>query len=172
MADSRLLLGGIPVAMIASSCTGSSLQLSLVMVTNPPGPCSSITGSANALATPTWVSEGPMARRSKCLGALPVMMRPPMPTLAPVRTFMRVERFWACAGVADGVTVGAGDGVTPGVGVGGATVAVAVAVAVAVGVAEGVALGAMVAVAVAVGVAVAVAVAVGVGVAPLGRPKA
>jgi hypothetical protein len=44
---------------------------------------------------------------------------------------MRVERFWAWAGVADGVTVGAGDGVTPGLGA-------MVAVAVAVGVGDGV----------------------------------
>src|SRR5436190_21650164 len=98
------------------------------MVANPPGPCSCIIGSASALATPTWVSDGPIARRSKCLGSFPVMMKPPMPTLPPVRMFIRVERLRAWAGVADGVTVGVGAGVTPGVGVGGAIVAVAVGV--------------------------------------------
>ena len=30
------------------------------------------------------VKEGPMARRSTCFGAVPVMMKPPMPTLSPV----------------------------------------------------------------------------------------
>ena len=58
----------MPVASISASCTGSSLQLSLVTVTNPPGPCSSSTGSASASGTPV-VREGPMARRSTCLGA-------------------------------------------------------------------------------------------------------
>ena len=36
------------MARISASCAGSSLQLSFVIVTNAPGPCSSSTGSANA----------------------------------------------------------------------------------------------------------------------------
>ena len=82
MADSRLSVGGMPVAWIASSWV--ALQLSFVIVAKLPGPCSSSTGSASTLGTPKWVSEGPMARTSTCLGALPVMMKPPMPTLLPV----------------------------------------------------------------------------------------
>src|SRR5450432_4277829 len=153
----------MPSARIAASCTGSSLQLSFMIVTNPPGPCSSSTGSASALGTPNWVKEGPMARRSTCFGALPVMMNPPIPALSPVCTSMRVERLMACAadagvGVAVGVAVGVGVGVAVGVVVGvgldsGVFVAVAVgvAVAVAVGVGDDVGVGATVAVAVAVG---------------------
>ena len=78
------------------------------------------------------------------MGTGPVMMKPPIPTLSPVSTYILVERFkaWLVDGV--GVAVGVGVGVD---------VAVAVAVAVAVGVD----------VAVAVGVDVAVAVGVGVG---------
>src|ERR1044072_8149017 len=114
----------MPVAMIAAAWTGSSCQLSLVMVAMP-APCSDITGSASALATPTWLRDGPMARRSKCFGALPVMMKPPMATLAPVSTFIRVDGCWSWAGVAVGVVecvavgamvavaVGVGDGVIP-----------------------------------------------------------
>src|SRR5205085_11824714 len=102
----------------------ASRQLSLMMVTNPGGPCSSKMGSASGLGTPELANEGPIARRTTRLGALPVMMNPPMPTFASVRTRIRVERLsaWAGAGVGVGLP---------------ATVAVAVAVAptVAVGVA-------------------------------------
>src|SRR5437762_5592198 len=118
-----------------------------MMVMNPGGPCSSKMGSASGLGTPKLANEGPIPRRTTRLGSLPVMINPPMPTFASVRTRIRVERLSACA--------------APGVGVGlPATVAVAVAVAptVAVGVAVGVN--------VAVGVTVGVNVAVGVGVVP------
>jgi len=84
------------------------------------------------------------------------MIIPPIPTLSPVCTSMRVDRLRACAG-------GVGVGVTVGVGIG---VKVAVAVAVAVLVAEAVAVG----VAVAVAVAVDVPVGVGDGVAQ-GAPE-
>src|SRR4029077_14377428 len=114
IADSRLLVGGMPVAIISAFCAGSSIQLSLVIVVKPAGPCSSITGSASA---PLTGKEGPIARRMTRLGALPVTMKPPMPTCAPVSTCIRVERLTGCA-----ATVGFG---------------VAVAVAVAVGVGEG-----------------------------------
>src|SRR5205085_2164554 len=108
----------------------------------------------------------PMPRIITRFGALPVIMRPPMPALSPVSARSRVDRLTACApgvAVAVALAVAVADGVVVGV-------AVAVALAVAVGVA--------VAVAVAVGpgvpVAVAVAVAVGVGVAvppPCAVPK-
>src|SRR5204863_3987307 len=117
---------------------GGGHQLSLMIVVKPGGPCNSSTGSASGLGTPKAANEGPIPRRSTCLGALPVMMKPPMPTLASVRTRIRVERLSACAA-----------GVGLGVGVG-ATVAVAVTVAVGVAVEGG-------------GVSITVAVAVGVG---------
>ena len=126
--------------------------MSLLIVTKPAGPCSSSIGSASALGTPKPVREGPMARISTCLETLPVTMKPPMPTLSPVSTRIRVERLTVWAG-------GVGVGVN-------ATVAVAVdvAVMVAVGVDVAVAVAVTVAVAVAVGVNVAVAVAVAVAV--------
>ena len=77
IADSRLLVGGMPEAAISASCV--SLQLSFTIVVKPAGPCSSITGSASA---PLTVKEGPIARRMTRLGALPVMMKPPIPTPA------------------------------------------------------------------------------------------
>src|SRR5947207_910660 len=122
-----------------------------MIVVKPGGPCNSITGSASGLGTPKLANEGPIPRRSTCLGALPVMMNPPMATLLPVRTRMRVERLRACAG---GAALGLGVGV-------GASVAVAVAVAVAVG--EGVQKGGHPSLGVGVGVC-GVGVAVGVGV--------
>src|SRR5438876_6466945 len=112
---------------LASQVGVACRQLSLMMVTNPGGPCSSKMGSASGLGTPKLAKEGPMPRRTTRLGALPVMMNPPMATLLPVRTRMRVERLRACAG-------GAGLGLGVGVGAG---VAVAVAVAVGEGVQKG-----------------------------------
>src|SRR4026208_1475812 len=134
--------------MINASWVGSALQLSLVTVANPVGPCSSRTGSANGLPT---TNEGPIARRRTFLGPLPVMINPPIPTLSLVRTRIRVERLTGCAappgvgegvGVIVGVEVGVGPGVIVPVAVEvavavGVDVAVAVAVAVAVGVGEG-----------------------------------
>src|ERR1043165_8170790 len=161
MADSRLFEGARPVPSMRACCTGSSFQLLFVTVAIP-WPCNSRTGSASALGT--LVMEGPSARSRTRLGALPVTIKPPMPTLSPVWTRMRVERLSACVagvGVAVGVGVGGG-GVAVAVGVGGGGVAVAVGVggvgvAVAVGVGGG-------GVAVAVGVGGGgVAVAVGVG---------
>src|ERR1700675_2165531 len=131
IADSRLLVGGSPVAWI--SCSWVSLQLSLMIVAKPAGPCSSSTGSASGSGTPKADKEGPMARTITRLGALPVTMKPPMPTLAPVWTSMRVDRFTVCA-----AGIGVGVGLVDGVGVG---VAVGVTVGEAVGVAEGVAVG-------------------------------
>ena len=61
-----------------------------------------------------------MARMSTCFGVLPVMMNPPMPTLSPVWTRIRVERLMACAaevGLAEGVGVAVPGGVGVEVGV-------------------------------------------------------
>src|ERR1043166_3519403 len=138
MADSRLSVGAIPLAMMSASCAGSSLQLSSVTVTNGLGPWNSSTGSASASGTPKPVREGPMARRSTCLGPVPVMINPPMPTLAPVCTRIRVERLRACAaGDALGVDVGVGIGVVVGLGVGVTGGGVGVGVPGGVGVEEG-----------------------------------
>src|SRR5215212_6111194 len=151
MADSASLVGASPVAAIAACWV--SFQLSLITVVNPAGPCSSITGSASTSVSPLWIKEGPIPRTITCLEALPVMMKPPMPTLSPTETRMRVERLTACV-INPGVAVGVAVGIAVGVGVGPPGVAVAVAVAVGVGPTG-----------VAVAVAVALAVAVGVGVA-------
>src|ERR1043166_7896348 len=150
MAASRSSVGGRPVAAIAASWV--SLQLSLITVVKPLGPCSSRVGFAIAFGMPNRVSDGPRARSSTCLGPLPVMINPPMPTLSPVWTSILVEMLRACEAaplgvdVAEAVAVALGPGVPD-----------AVAVAVAVGVGGGVPD--------AVAVAVAVGVAVGVGVA-------
>src|SRR5215210_1647185 len=159
MADSASLVGASPVAAIAACCV--SFQLSLMTVVNPAGPCSSITGSASTSVSPLWIKEGPIPRTITCLEALPVMMKPPMPTLSPTDTRMRVERLTACV-INPGVAVGVAVGIAVGVGVGppGVAVAVAMGVAVAVAVALGVGPGG-----VGVAVAVAIGVAVGVGLA-------
>src|SRR5438105_1785757 len=91
-----------------------------MIVVNPGGPCSSRTGSASGLGTPKPASEGPRPRTVTCLGALPVMIKPPISTSLPVSTRIRVEilRAWAEAGVGVGVVVGVAVGVSVGVGVG------------------------------------------------------
>src|SRR5471030_1905479 len=120
MADSRSLVGAIPVASI-SACwlvpsENLTFQLSLMMVVKPLGPCSASIGSASEPVTPV---EGPSPRTITSLGTLPVMMNPPMPALSvPVSTRSRVERLSACAGPLPGVGVGVGVAVTSGVGVG------------------------------------------------------
>src|SRR5438045_8702587 len=152
IADSRLFDGASPVAMMSAFCTGSSIQLSLVTVVKPLGPWSSSSGSANGLGTPTLDNEGPIPRRSTCLGSEPVIMNPPIPTLASVRTRNLVETLSACAGPGVGLTPG--DPPTVAVGV-----AFGVPVAVGVGVTLGDALG------VGDGVGVGVTPGVGVGVA-------
>ena len=79
-----------------------------------------------------------MARTMRRLGATPVTMNPPMPTLSPPSTCMRVEKLTGCAGgltpgvgEVGGVGVGVGvpvGGVTDGVGVAGGGVGVGVGV--------------------------------------------
>src|SRR4051812_30473980 len=52
-----------------------------------------------------------MARRSTCFCAVPEMMKPPMPTLSPGWTRIRVEKLRGCAaGPGLGVPVGEGEG--------------------------------------------------------------
>src|SRR6266446_768739 len=122
---------------LASQVGVASRQLSLMMVTNPGGPCSSKMGSARALGTPNWAREGPIARTRTCFCPVPVIMKPPMPTLA-VCTSMRVDRFSERAALGPEVADAVGVGVVLAIGV---AVAVAVAVTVAVAVAVGVGLG-------------------------------
>ena len=55
---------------------------------------------------PNLVNDGPSARMITCFATLPVMVKPPMPTLLPVSVRIRVDRFNVCeAGVAVGVAV-------------------------------------------------------------------
>ncbi len=74
-----------------------SLQLSQMTVSMF-GPCSSNTGSASGFGTPEPARSGPIPRMVMCFGALPVMIKPAMPTSFPVPTSNRVERLRACAG--------------------------------------------------------------------------
>src|ERR1051325_166184 len=129
MQDSRGVVGGHAVQL-------QSIQLSVVIVGKPFGPWSSSTGSSNGSGTG---SEGPIPRTITCLGSAPVIMKPPIPTLASVRTRRRVETLSGCTGPGPpvAVAVGLADPVTVEVAVGVAVpsaVMVAVAVAVAVGV--------------------------------------
>src|SRR5436190_13389034 len=152
---------------MAASCAGSSRQSLFVIVVNPVGPCNSRTGSASTLGTPACASDGPMARRRRCLAAVPVMMKPPMPTLSPVWARKRVERLrdWA-AGVGTGVRVpaGVGEAVPAGVGViAGVGEGVTGGVGVVTGVGEGVPAGVGVVTGVGEGVPGGVGVVTGVG---------
>src|ERR1700694_2511214 len=92
--------------------------------------CSSSRGLASALGTPNGVNEGPAARMSTLLGALPCTMKPAIITRSAVPTCTRVEMFPSVAslgvGVGVGVGVGGGVGVGVAVGVGGVGVGVEV----------------------------------------------
>src|SRR5664279_4355180 len=66
-----------------------------------------------------------MARTMTRLGATPVTMNPPMPTLSPPSTCMRLEKLTGCAGgLTPGVGLGTGGVVGFGVPVGGVGVGV------------------------------------------------
>src|SRR5204862_5694874 len=71
-------------------------QLSFTTGAKPARPLRVRVGSAKTVGRPKELSEGPRARTRTRLGAVPVMMNPSMPTLSPVRTCMRVERFTVC----------------------------------------------------------------------------
>src|SRR5438874_8985928 len=101
MADSKSLVGAKPVAMISASCV--SRQLSLTIVVNPVGPCSSITGSASL---PETGKEGPRPRTITRFGTVPEMMNELIATLSPVPTDTREERFAKLAGLGLGVGLG------------------------------------------------------------------
>src|ERR1700676_5577723 len=79
---------------------------------------SSSCGLESALGTPNCVREGPAARMSTLLGALPCTMNPAIITRSLVPTDSRVDMFPSVAGLGVGVAPGVGVGVTPGVGVG------------------------------------------------------
>src|SRR5688572_31369357 len=98
-------------------------------------------------------------------GPVPETINPPIPTLLPVCTRIRVERLIACviSGVAVGDAVGVGATVALGLGVGVAGVTVGLGVAGGVTVGVGVAGGVTVGVGVAGGVTVGVGVGVGAG---------
>src|SRR5881227_2037633 len=104
MADSDSFPGASPVASI--SARWDERQLSFVIGVNPAGPLRVIVGSARTFDKPNWASDGPNARMRTRLGAVPVIMNPPMPTFSAVRTRNRVERFTVCdAGGAVSTTV-------------------------------------------------------------------
>ena len=76
---------------MTASCV--SFQLSSNAIVAPLASCSSKVGSCNAPGTPNAVSEGPIARRITLFGSVPLMIKPPMPTLSAVCTSRRVEMF-------------------------------------------------------------------------------
>src|SRR5436309_10085654 len=96
MADSDSLPGESPVAWI--SFCWEDFQLSFTIGTKPAGPLRVSVGSARTVGRPNCASEGPRARTRTRLGAVPVIMNPPMPTFSAVRTRNRVERFTVCEG--------------------------------------------------------------------------
>src|SRR5437762_9297716 len=103
---------------------------------------SSSRGLASGFGTPKLAREGPVARMSTLLGALPCTMKPAIITRSLVPTCSRVEMFPSVAGL--GVGVGVGVGVSVGVAIGlgvGVGVDVGVGLGVRVGVAVGVGLG-------------------------------
>ena len=89
MADSRSLVGGIPVSSIGIRWL--SLQLSFEPRSDPAPSRSSRIGSCSALGTPNGVKEGPMARMSALVVPVPVIIKPPIKALSPVPTASRVE---------------------------------------------------------------------------------
>ena len=91
MADSRSSVGGTVLSMIAC-LFGAAIQLSFEAIV-PEGPTNSSVGSANL---PGTGKEGAMARTITFLGSFPVTINPPMSTLSPVCTSIRVEMLSNC----------------------------------------------------------------------------
>src|ERR1700675_2373241 len=60
-------------------------------------------GLASTPGTPKVAREGPMARTRTVFGVVPPMMKPPMRTLSPVWTRLRVERLTRVGGRATGL---------------------------------------------------------------------
>src|SRR5882757_8688746 len=88
-------------------------QSSLEPIKAPVPSCSSKVGLANTLGTPNGMSSGPMARIMTVFGAVPWTIKPPIITLSPVWTKLRVlmlPSIDAGVGVAEGVAVGMGVG--------------------------------------------------------------
>src|SRR6266487_845400 len=91
MADSRLF-GGRRLAGI--DWAFGALAQSLLEVMIAPAPlCNSNEGFASASAIPKPLNVGPRARKRIDLFPLPVMIKPAIRTLLPVRTKARVEIF-------------------------------------------------------------------------------
>src|SRR5437763_12980610 len=96
MADSNGLPGAYPVAWRAADWlalirppTWVVCQLSLVAMIAPELLCRSSCGSARALGTPYWASEGPIARITTLLGWVRAI-KPRIMTLLPTPTNPRV----------------------------------------------------------------------------------
>src|SRR5437879_284685 len=87
MADSKELLGGIVLSMMAC-LFGLSIQLSFVSSKAPEESWSSRIGSASLSARD---NEDPIARTMIFLGCVPVTIMPPTKALSPVWTKPRVE---------------------------------------------------------------------------------
>src|SRR5436190_14732714 len=121
MADSKSLLGGMVLSMIACLSAGFEFFQSSFAFKRAPDEFRS--SSVGLSSLPGIVSDGPTARMITFLGCEPVMMKPPIKVLSPVSTFRRVEIlakevFGVAVGVALGVAVAVAVGVGLGVDVG------------------------------------------------------
>src|SRR5678815_3982657 len=84
MADSRLFVGGIPVALISKGCV--SVQSLLVAISVPFASRSESVGLGTGAATPASASEGPRPR-TKIFPA-------PFPPAAITPAIIRLSPFW------------------------------------------------------------------------------
>src|SRR5436190_22647220 len=121
MADSKSLLGGIVLSMIA--CLSAGLEFFQSSFAFKRAPDEFRSSSVGLASLPGIVSDGPIARMITFFGCVPVTMKPPIKVLSPVSTFSRVEIlartvFGVPFGVAVGVAVGVGLGVAVAVGFG------------------------------------------------------
>ena len=73
-----------------------SFQLSLDMIRFPLPSNKSIVGSPGKPVIPKFCRVGPSARNNTSLEPLPPIINPPIKTLLPVSTFIRVEMFSSC----------------------------------------------------------------------------
>src|SRR5258708_31562200 len=91
MADSKRLAGVSPLAS-TTKWFGSDCQLSLVAIRVPEELYTLRTGLLSTSETPKLLSDGPSARSTIDLGAVPVTIKPPIRTLSPAETSPLVER--------------------------------------------------------------------------------
>src|SRR2546423_14377546 len=87
---------------------GLFFQLSLEVITEPLGPCSSIIGSARRFAAgmPKLTRDGPRPRSTTGFDELPRTIKPPIITRSPTSTRRRGGVFQGWAGGGGGVAVG------------------------------------------------------------------